>query len=627
MKKLFTSLLLLSLGISNAQCITNGSLNSSCTGNGFNTNNNCVQGWQASHGTPTVMGNPSTNTYAWLWSHSNTGEGIFTNYNFIAGRTYQISFDVKTSTNINNPNQTVLNSTANIRAVNGLSSTTNTGIPAPLSGGQQVWQRTIGSNINNWSTITISFTPTQNFSQICFYPLMTANSSRNGNAQVQMEIDNISIIPPVTSVFNFEDTNNNHKTDFCEGETIMLDGTASFGESQYFLDVWRRPIGSTTAFQWQTMIGSNGWTQGSLGILNLTNIFASQNYNFISGYEYQIKVATASPPCVAWVPTTHTFRVLNSNASPAFTYTSSCASDGTITVTVTANDTTAGLAHWWGLMETSVSGSTTDANTIGMVGSIQSGTTTTFTGLSRNRSYYIKHGVYNSCVTWREQRTALPQNVLWSGATTNFQINASNIGNNVSVTAIANPNSVFVNHGWSIYYAPNGSTSGNTLVPGNAGSNASTITFNNNLIVNEWYYIKHGIWNECAPWMETRKAFRIVIQGLLSNGNPIYAVEFESIKDTSPTEGLSNKMNTNTLDILFPNPVEKGGNCRLTTETKNVSKIFLIDLLGKSQEIKFQLEDSQTLNFNLDQSITKGIYMVKVIKNDNSSTTSKLIVE
>ena len=631
MKNLFSLIVFLVWSISNAQFITNGTLNSSCQGDGYNAPS-CVQGWQASHGTPSVVGTVGSDTSAWMWSYSNKGEGIFTNYNFQAGKTYEVSFKIKTSTKNSNPTSAVLNSLAIVKAVSGLTTSSSTVIPTALNGGELIWQRTIGTNINNEDTITVCYTPTKNNSQLCFYPLMTASSTTNGGNQVQMEVDDIFVTPPVTSVFHFQDANNIIKTDFCSNETIFLNGFASSNETQYYLDVWRRPIGSTGGFQWQTQIGSNGWTQGQLGIVNLTSLFNGQGYTFQSGYEYEIKVATAHPPCTNWISTTHIFRVLNSNGSPAFTFNSFCATDGTISVTATATDTSIGLNHWWGLIETSVPGSTTDANSLGLIGSIQSGTTTTFTGLSKDKNYYIKHGVYNSCVQWTELRIALPQNVYWSGYTTNFSINASNIGNNVQVTAIAASNPVFVSHHWSISYAPNGSTSGNNPVGVNPSvtPNGMSATFNTGLVINTWYYIKHGIWNDCAPWGETRKAFKVVIQGLLPNGEPNYAVE---TKDVKQVENISLGKTTNKLEKiatqeqLYPNPVKRDGLCSLTTDSKNVSKVVIADLLGKTKTILFSIKDTNTITFQIDDSITKGIYIVKIIKKDNTITSKKLIVE
>ncbi len=630
MKNLFTLMLFLIWNISNAQFITNGTLNSTCQGDGYNAPS-CVQGWQASHGTPSVVGTVGNNTSAWMWSYSNTGEGIYTNYNFQAGKTYQVSFKIRTSTKNGSATSAVLNSLAIVKAVSGLTTSSSTQMPVALNGGEVIWQRTIGTNINTPDIITVCYTPTRNNSQLCFYPLMTALSSANGNNQVQMEIDDVFVTPPVTSIFHFQDSNNIIKTEFCSNETIYLNGIASSNESQYYLDVWRRPIGSTGAFQWQTQLGGNGWTQGQLGILNLTSIFGNQGYTFISGYEYQIKVATALPPCTGWVETTRVFTVLDSNASSAFTFNSFCAPNGTITVTVTASDTSFGLNHWWGLIETATPNSTNDPNST-QVGAIQSGTTTTFTGLSKDKNYYIKHGVYNNCVSWRETRTALPQTVSWSGYTTYFDFTQqTSNGSNVTVEVTAASNSVFVNHHWSISYAPNGSTAIEypVGVSPSVSPNGMIATFNTGLVINTWYYIKHGIWNDCAPWGETRRAFRVVILGRLANGEPNYAVETKDVKEVELiTENVSKKTDNNSIiEQLSPNPITKGNYCNFTTDSKNISEVVLIDLLGKSSSVSFSIKDENTITFPINEALTKGIYIIKIIKKDNTISTKKLIVE
>ncbi len=629
MKKLYTILIIFIWSFTNAQCIMNGSLDATCLSNNGIT---CIGNWQATHGSPSSSGVVNSNTWVWMWSHSNRGEGIYTNYNFVQGQNYQISFDIRTDTNISNPNNTVLNSLVLVKAFNGLTTSSGDAVPANLiSNGQVILQSTIATyRSNNWTRVTINYVPNQNYTQLCFFPYMNANSRANGSAQVEMEIDNIEVIPPVTSVFHFQDANNNVKTDFCEGESIFLNGTASFGEDQYYLDIWRRPIGSTAAFQWQARKGSNGWTPGQLGILNLTSIFGGQGYTFVQGYEYQVKVATASSPCVGWVPTTHEFRVVSPGGSPNFTYTSSCAANGTISVTVTATDTTVGLNHWWGLMETAVSGSTTDANTIGQIGGIQNGTSVTFTGLTRDKFYYIKHGVYNNCQPWSEMRIALPQNVYWSNYTTDF--NFTNIvytGSSVSVTVEALQNPVFVNHHWSISYAPNGSTTGNNPVPGNPiiCCTAAPATFNNGLTVNTWYYIKHGIWNDCAPWNETRKAFRIYIQGKLANGNPDYAIETLDIKDTEPYPYEKKATVTANELFMYPNPIQKGTNCTVSIDSNTIKEIILVDLLGKSETVSFEKKDAKTITFSVPENKTKGIYLVKIMTKNDNILTEKLVIE
>lgn len=514
-----TSLLVLFYGIMTGQCITNSGLDATCITNG-GYNNNCVSGWTASHGTPTTAGTVGGNTWAWMWSYSKNniplGEGIVTNYNFQTGLTYQITFRVKATTNITNPNSTVLNSRLYARAVSGVSYNGSDNFPSNISS-ENIWNETVLNVGSNWRTITVNYTPTTNNSQLWFYPLMTANSATNGGAQIQMEVDDVVVNSPI-------------------------------------------PVSN----------------------------------------------------------------------SPAFTYTMSCASNGTISVTATAQNNSAGINHWWGLMETNAAGVVTDAATIGQVGAIQSGNTVTFTGLTASKNYYIKHGVYGNCVTWNELRTALPKTVGWSNYTTNFNVAPSaNLNGTVSVTVQAHNNPVFVYHHWSIFYAPNGSTAGNTNVPNNPDQccNNATATFSNNLVVNEWYYIKHGIWNDCSGWGETRKAFRVVIQGLTSTGSPNYAIEEMVVSPEDPN--ILNKSSKSSFEVsaLSPNPASSTDLVRFKTNAKEIESIQLIDFMNATEKIKFNRVNDETIEFSLGSNHKSGIYVVKVIYKDQSVVTKKLVIQ
>lgn len=624
---IFTKALLLFWGFVSAQCITNGTLNSTCSGNGFNATANCVNGWRASHGTPSVYGTVGGNTWAWLWSHSNTGEGILTNYNFQQGRTYQVSFNVRATTNINNPNATVMSSTLNVRAASGISGGDSVSIPT-TSGSQNIWSSTMTNAGNGWNTINVSFTPTSNHTQLWIYPLMAANSINNGSAQIQMEVDNVVITPPVTSVFHFQDSGGVARTDFCIGENIYMNGTDSFGESHYYIDVWRRPNGSTSAFQWQAQLGTTGWTTGQAGVLNLSALFGAQNYTFSNGFEYQVKLATACSPCVGWIESSKTFRILNNTASAAFTTTRFCAPNGTISVTATATDTTPGLVQWWGLFETNAQGAVDDPATIGQVGAIQNGTTATFTGLTNNRNYYIKHGVHQRCVFWTEERIALPQSVSWPDYTTDFDLAPSaNLNGTVTVIAVAHNNPVFVNHHWSIFDAPNGSTLGNTPVPGNPDQccSSASATFSANMVVNQWYYIKHAIWNNCSGWNETRRAFRVIIEGRLADGSPDYAVE-EYIKEDKIKikQAISSD---NEAIVLYPNPVALGEKLYFSAEEHEVTEAHLIDFAGISRKLDFTGANSKTIVISLNNRYKPGVYTLKVTCKEGFVIIRKLIIK
>lgn len=627
-KIIFTKALLLFWGLVNAQClINNGTLNSSCIGDGYNTTNQCVPNWLASHGDPTAMGTLGGNTWAWMWSHSNKGEGIMTNYNFQSGQNYLISFRIRATTNVSNPNTTVLNSTLNVKIASGLVSGSSYTIPTPSSV-QTIWSSTVAAVGANWQTITVPFTASNNQSQLWLHPLMTASSGSNGSAQIQMEVDDIAISPAVIASMHFQNLAGTMKTDFCPGENVYMNGSNSTNETQYYIDVWRRPIGSTAAFQWQTQLGTNGWTIGQVGVLNLSNLFAAQNYFFTDGFEYQVKLAVGNS-CIPWVEITRIFRVFSNNVSPAFTFTSTCASNGTISVTATASNTVPGISQWWALMETNTAGATSDAATIGQVGAILMGNTVTFTGLSNTKNYYIKHGVYGDCMTWREQRTALPQNVSWANYTTNFNVAPSgNLNGTVTVTAAAHSNPVTVNHHWSIFYAPNGVTTGNTNVPGNPDqccSNA-TATFSANLVVNQWYYIKHGIWNDCMPWNETRKAFRVVIQGLQANGSPNYVIE-ESVIDEGTKEPQANKIATNEEVQLYPNPVASGEKLTVSIDNHELKETKLIDYTGNARVLPFAKTNSKTYEISLNNLHKSGIYTLKLLCKDGTAIIKKVVIK
>lgn len=195
MKKIIiVSMLFLFSGIANSQTTTNNALANNYFGNKNNQNAQGIQGWNASHGKPSILGAVEKNTWVWMWSHSNLGEGVVTKYNFEVGKTYQISFRIKTSSNISKPNEAVLNSTANVRAVSGISSKPYSyEIPTIPASSEVIWSKPVGKTLKHWKTITVTFTPTNDNSQLWFYLLMTADANANGGARIQMEVDNVAI--------------------------------------------------------------------------------------------------------------------------------------------------------------------------------------------------------------------------------------------------------------------------------------------------------------------------------------------------------------------------------------------------------------------------------------------------
>ena len=116
------------------------------------------------------------------------------------------------------------------------------------------------------------------------------------------------------SEFHFEDANGIAKDEFCFGEDIYLDGIASQNYDRFFIDAWRRPIGSGANVPF-THYANYGWTiSNTIGTINLSQEFLNNGDDpgeiFEPGFEYQIKLAIANlPECIPWTPTLHEFTV------------------------------------------------------------------------------------------------------------------------------------------------------------------------------------------------------------------------------------------------------------------------------------------------------------------------------
>ncbi len=112
---------------------------------------------------------------------------------------------------------------------------------------------------------------------------------------------------PGLSAFHFEDPYGNVETEFpCGNLDIFLDGSASQNEAAYYIDAWRRPIGSLVPFSWAAGLG---WNVGTVELINLTEAFDAVSFSFDPGYEYQIKVAVQNLPSFGWVENTEVFTV------------------------------------------------------------------------------------------------------------------------------------------------------------------------------------------------------------------------------------------------------------------------------------------------------------------------------
>lgn len=539
-KHLFVTLILfLFWNMMQAQVLVNGDFDTyTCNGNNgnnaFDPSNDCAPPWYEGNGSPSLATSTATgNGYAWMWSAGMEGESIIQDYNFERGQCYNVSFRVRTADrNSGDPN--VAASSINLVAASGITPNTNTQFPAADPATiESIFNAPVGSYYGqNFTNISLTYEATFDNDQLWIFPFMTQPSN---NSQAEFAIDDIVITPAVgVSSFHLEDNDGNIQSTFICGEEIILDGTASQGESQYKIHLYQRPPGSFN-FQW---IDATPWMFGQVGLENLSAHFGT----LAAGFEYQARLAISNYPCIPWTMSLQNFTV-------------------------------------------------------------------------------VKGGKYK----------------------TGFQISAqSDFGGNVTVSVQANQNAIWVNHHLDVFYAGlNGETTGNTEVPGNPViTNSSSATFSNNLVVNQWYYVKHGIWNDCINWRERRRAFRVYIK-LKKNGEKEYVVEYKKGVEITPEETMTpNTKKGLRVDSLIdeernveitanPNPFHANTMISFSLDEEAKVDLTIFDLSGN--KIK------QLVNSNLPQGVHEfkleasglpsGVYLVRLVHGNKIKSSRVVLTE
>lgn len=112
-----------------------------------------------------------------------------------------------------------------------------------------------------------------------------------------------------SSSFNFWDNSGTIGNDvFCTGDPVTIDGSDSFGETQYTISICLLDVnGQCSAYN------SSGWTSGKVGVVDLLNIWriGHPTWNFWAGNTYRVTLALSSP-CNGWVAQSEFFSVVNS---------------------------------------------------------------------------------------------------------------------------------------------------------------------------------------------------------------------------------------------------------------------------------------------------------------------------
>lgn len=300
--------------------LLNGEFNSTCMGagafiQGSASYNQCVNNWRSTHGSPDIYstGGSNPNYFAHMWATSGSSEGIVANHTFLNGNTYTLSIKVRVSSN---SSVSIANGILNVYAINGAPSQSGSNYNTPnLPSSNQLILSRSTSNLQgpNWQTISTTFTATGGanggYNQLWIYPYL-----QNSSVPIlSLEIDDVEILNDVaTCDFQMEYLNGTQAVDFCDHHPyfdgdVYLNGSSSQNVSSYYIEISERPLNVPGApFTNVTILGSNGWSSGSLGRVNLSN-----HFTFNKLFEYEIKLATQKLPCNPWVSCTQRISICN----------------------------------------------------------------------------------------------------------------------------------------------------------------------------------------------------------------------------------------------------------------------------------------------------------------------------
>ncbi|NOQ72995.1 MAG: T9SS type A sorting domain-containing protein [Crocinitomix sp.] len=148
--------------------------------------NDDVDNWYVSHGSPYAMTSPTVNFE--MWSQFGYGEGLYTEYDFVNGETYILTYDILKDATSN------IESTFRVELTDDLSPQYSTTITLPGTSGNQDVSELDWIDSGTWITITQEFTVDAggDYTQLWFYPLLKAAATKD-LPRANCQIDNVCI--------------------------------------------------------------------------------------------------------------------------------------------------------------------------------------------------------------------------------------------------------------------------------------------------------------------------------------------------------------------------------------------------------------------------------------------------
>lgn len=257
-------------------------------------------------------------THMGKWNRE--GQTFYMYYPMKQGVTYTVSFKMLTkgvfdhlyimATNDAKPNHNISLSSPQDMDLN-LNNSVNTIFPYTDI---QVVKNITSPSTNTWSTVTFTFTPAKNYTQLVFAPYIDIPTSNFTMRNMDLFLDDVviesngnpSLVGPsnVGMVLNGLSADTNIGIFTCSGESVILDATGTvdtYLPFNYFIEIHKRDANGNTS-QWV-----NNWYSG---LPSDAPIDLSQVYNTLGGYnfiapegttvEYRVKLAINSGASNGW---------------------------------------------------------------------------------------------------------------------------------------------------------------------------------------------------------------------------------------------------------------------------------------------------------------------------------------
>jgi hypothetical protein len=333
-------------------------------------------------------------------------------------------------------------------------------------------------------------------------------------------------IPSASNSFVMQDINGNIKNTFCSGEDVIFNGTASTGESQYNVEIRRRPTGSGTFVSWANV----GPFNGQATTLNLSQLLLAQNKFFEPGFQYGIYFTISNPGnCITPMTAKDaiTIECCDGFFNPGFQMqVNPAAGSYTITSVLFNTYATANATHEWYVLSSPnpVGGPYTPVYS-------SAATTLIWSGAQYNEYYTVIHKVVTSCGEFCSSRSQWQTNnkseseevdgcclaaFYWANGPGNppapmsadFDISIASSGNayytiNVSPTNTYS-NLSGVTHEWYLWSSPN--PFGGPYTPVSQG-NYTNFAFNGATDA-LYYFIVHKVKTPCGEVCYTQDICR-----------------------------------------------------------------------------------------------------------------------